>query len=137
MSKTLKVLVGFLAVIVILGALAVVYIGFGVTSGVKSAKNRQDEAIKEVACAHVNVYLRSYYEKNNQYPETFEQWAPNSILKDPPQYSPVYSRTSPSSFTYSVTLNTGESFALTEKNIFTAHDPNVSKQCKEWLEQQD
>ena len=137
MSKTLKVIVGFLAVIVILGALAVVYIGFGVSSGVKSAKNRQDEAIKEVACAHVNVYLRSYYEKNSEYPEAFEQWAPNSLLEDPPQYNPTYSRTSSNAFEYTVTLNSGKNFTLTEKNIFPTHDSNVSKQCREWLEQQD
>lgn len=136
MSKPLKIIVIFLSIIVILGVLAVAYMGIGVFFGVKGAKNANDEAIKEVACTHSNIYLRKYYETNKEYPTTFEQWAPDYVLKEPPRYSPSYTRTSSNSFTYTVTLNSGKKFTITEKDLFSTLNPNVSEQCKEWLRSQ-
>ena len=136
MSKPLKIIVIFLSIIVLLGILAVAYMGLGVFFGVRSAKNANDEAIKEVACVHSNIYLRKYYETDKEYPTTFEQWAPDYVLKEPPRYSPSYIRTSPNSFTYTVTLNSGEKFTVTEKDLFSTLNPNVSEQCKEWLRSQ-
>ena len=113
MSRTLKVIAIFLSVIVLLGVLAIAYIGLGVFSGLRGLKNANDEAIKEIACAHSNIYLRKYYETNKEYPTTFEQWAPDYVLKEPPRYSPSYTRTSSSSFIYTVTLiNSGKKFTV-------------------------
>ncbi|MBI2056527.1 MAG: hypothetical protein HYT37_04095 [Candidatus Sungbacteria bacterium] len=137
MSKSLKIIVFLLSIIVLLGVLAVAYMGTGIFFGVKSAKNANDEAIKEVACAHSNIYLRKYYETNKEYPTTFEQWAPDYVLKEPPHYSPSYVRTSLNSFTYIVILNSGKKFTITEKDLFSTLDPNVSEQCKEWLKQRN
>ena len=136
MSKPLKIIVIFLSIIVISGVLAVAYMGIGVFFGVKGAKNANDEAIKEVSCIHSNIYLRKYYEMNKEYPTTFEQWAPDYVLKEPPRYSPSYTRTSSNSFTYTVILNSGKKFTITEKDLFSTLNPNVSEQCKEWLRSQ-
>ena len=134
MSKPLKIIVVFLSIIVVLGVLAMAYMGVGVFLRVKGAKDKNDEAIKEVACSHTNVYLRKYYEMNKEYPTTFEQWAPDYVLKEPLRYSPSYARTSPNSFTYSVTLNSGKKFTITEKDLFSTLNPNVQAQCREWLQ---
>ena len=136
MSKPLKIIVIFLSVIVVLGVLAVAYMGVGVFFGVKGAKDKNDEAIKEVACSHTNIYLRKYYETNKEYPTTFEQWAPDYVLKEPPHYSPIYARISPNSFTYTVTLNSGKKFIITEKDLFSTLNSNVQAQCREWLQVQ-
>ncbi len=136
MSKPLKITVIFLSSTVLLAVSAAAYVGLRASFGVNSAKNRNDEAIKEVACIHSNIYLQKYYETNKQYPATFEQWAPDGILKERPRYAPSYTRTSPNAFTYTVTLNSGKKFTVTEKDLFSTRNSNVSEQCKEWLRSQ-
>lgn len=110
--------------------LAVVFMK--VFSDIKSAEYR-DKYIKRNVCTSTNIYIRNYYEINKEYPMTFEQWAPDRVLKESPLYNSLYIRTSSNSFTYTVTLNGGKKFTVTEKDLFSTFNPTVSEQCEEWL----
>lgn len=88
-----------------------------------------------LACTYVNTYLKNFFEVNDQYPDTLEQWLPSNVARTVPKYSsPTYKKTSPTSFVYDVPLGDSDRVTFTEKDIISApNDEMVDSKCKELL----